>query len=411
MYEKQLKKFQVFTPRNIIDNMLDMLNYRGSFILDKSFLENSFGNGEILIKAIKRYIYIGNENKISKEKISENLEKLFWGYEIDENLYDEAISSLDELLIINDLPNVNWNLYNEDYLRDDTGRSFDFIVGNPPYIKYQELEVPTRKFLKESFDSCKKGKYDYCYPFIEKSIDSLSSTGWLVYLVPSSIFKNVFAEKLREIMKDSLAEIIDYSGSKLFPKATTASTIILFKKGIESNYVKYVDDQGTMLIEKKSLNTKKWVFKELHNINSGDRKFGDYFRVQNGIATLKNSVFIHKYSEMNDFIILEGGEVIEKMSTLNAYSAKSVSSKRPEKIIFPYKLYNNLTEHFTEDEFKTKYPLTYQYLLSKKELLGRRKSDKSAQWFEFGRSQGLANVLKNKLLMSSVLTKNITLTA
>ena len=65
---------------------------------------------------------------------------------------------------------VNWQILSDDYLRYNLKMRFDFIVGNPPYITYQELNTMDRSFLKNNFTSCKKGKFDYCYAFIEKSL-------------------------------------------------------------------------------------------------------------------------------------------------------------------------------------------------------------------------------------------------
>lgn len=57
---------------------------------------------------------------------------------------------------------------NEDYLKWEPDRKFDFIVGNPPYITYQELDEENRSYVRNNFITCEKGKFDYCYAFIEK---------------------------------------------------------------------------------------------------------------------------------------------------------------------------------------------------------------------------------------------------
>ncbi|WP_454386828.1 Eco57I restriction-modification methylase domain-containing protein [Streptococcus sp. Marseille-Q8145] len=51
---------------------------------------------------------------------------------------------------------VNWQIISDDYLRYNLKMRFDFIVGNPPYITYQELNNMDRSFLKNNFTSCKK---------------------------------------------------------------------------------------------------------------------------------------------------------------------------------------------------------------------------------------------------------------
>ncbi|WP_390890291.1 Eco57I restriction-modification methylase domain-containing protein [Dolosigranulum pigrum] len=33
---------------------------------------------------------------------------------------------------------------------------FDYIVGNPPYISYANIDTKNREFIRKNFDSCKK---------------------------------------------------------------------------------------------------------------------------------------------------------------------------------------------------------------------------------------------------------------
>lgn len=68
---------------------------------------------------------------------------------------------------------------------------------------YQNISLYERNFIREKFISCYKGKFDYCYPFIEKSMSELKSdSGAMSYLIPTSIFKNVYAEELRNLLKE-----------------------------------------------------------------------------------------------------------------------------------------------------------------------------------------------------------------
>lgn len=45
--------------------------------------------------------------------------------------------------------------------------------------------------------------------------------------------------------------------------------------------------------------------------------------------------------------------------------------------------------------------------MSKKEKLDKRDADKSAQWYEYGRSQALLHINQNKILLSTVITGNV----
>ena len=108
---------------------------------------------------------------------------------------------MDEVLKKNNINKVEWKVYNFDYLRWNEAIQFQFIIGNPPYITYSELKKDEQKYVKETFETCVKGKFDYCYAFIEKGIKSLAQDGKMAYLIPSSIFKTVFGFNLRNYMK------------------------------------------------------------------------------------------------------------------------------------------------------------------------------------------------------------------
>ena len=223
------KKCQVFTPKDYVKKLLDSVGYINN-LYGKKILENSCGNGNILIEIVQRYINDSRALNKSNVEIEDGLEKDIFGIEIDYEQYTECINNLNELLNKNGLNLINWNITNKDYLKWDIEKKFDFIVGNPPYINYTEIKKDELLYLKTNFKSCKKGKFDYCYAFIEKSITNLSENGKMSYLIPSSIFKTVFGFNLRELIKPFTKKIIDYSLKKIFNKALIKSAIIILDK-------------------------------------------------------------------------------------------------------------------------------------------------------------------------------------
>lgn len=249
-----MEKFQVFTPEKYVHFMLDKVEYDGKNILKKYFLENSVGEGNILCVAIKRYIEVAFKHRYSISSIKSDLEKYFVAFEIDPQLKENCLRNLDNIALEYGIQEVNWQILSDDYLRYNLKMRFDFIVGNPPYITYQELNFLDRKFLKNNFISCKKGKFDYCYAFIEKSLlDLKKTTGKMCYLIPNSIFKNVFAENLREIFKKNILQLIDYRHTHIFGKILTSSAIIVIDSSRISNYLEYIDSDfnKSFLIKKK----------------------------------------------------------------------------------------------------------------------------------------------------------------
>ena len=398
------KKCQVFTPKNYVKELLNSIGYRES-IIKKTILENSCGDGNILAEIVKRYIYDAKQNNYSLSEIKKGLEKNIYGFEIDEEQYLRCISKLNRIVKNNGIPTVEWRIFNEDYLRSNIGIKFDYIVGNPPYITYSDLPHEERKFIKENYETCKQGKFDYCYAFIEHSLKALSFNGKMSYLIPSSIFKTVFGNKLRDFMLRSIVQIKDYSKQRIFNDALVKSAIIVFENSNSSQKVSYIDMSDKHKESfKKDLMKEKWIFS--HEFNKGNRRFGDFFKVSHVIATLLNEAFV-----LDEQIEVEGdkfyklGDVkLEKELIMPTATPKSMQYGKSEKIIFPYRYRDEELIRITEKELKTLFPGVYSYLLQYKDRLLRRKADKSSNWFEYGRSQALSSIVCDKLLVSTIIT-------
>ncbi|MFZ7334563.1 DNA methyltransferase, partial [Streptococcus pluranimalium] len=78
-----MKKFQVFTPIQYVDMMLDEAGYFGEDILKKNFLENSVGDGNILLQAVKRYVSEGINSGYDLSVLKSDLENFFVAFEVD----------------------------------------------------------------------------------------------------------------------------------------------------------------------------------------------------------------------------------------------------------------------------------------------------------------------------------------
>lgn len=388
-------KCQIFTPIEYVKFLLNTVNYKEN-LFGKTVLENSCGEGNILLEIVERYIKDCMNCNFSIEKIKEGLENDIYGYEIDSEILKTCIKKLDELTRKYNIINVNWNIKNEDFLTSNIELKFSYIIGNPPYIKYKSIESDTRIYLKENFQSCKKGKFDYCYPFIEKSIELLKDKGKLSYLIPNSIFKNVFGSKLRDIMKKNIIKIYDYKSKRIFQDALTTSAIIVFDKSDNKDSIEYVDvvDEKALTLLKKNMN-EKWFFS--YEIEQSEQKiFSDYFTASISIATLYNKAFV-----------VENVDGLEGEIVRPAASPKYIVKNKKEYIIFPYYYKGNILQRYEEEEFKVKFPLAYNHLEKYKDKLDLRKVDKKAYWHEYGRSQALKNINQEKLILSTVVTDSI----
>lgn len=402
------KKCQVFTPENYVRELLDSVGYTQQ-LYGKKILENSCGDGNILVAVVQRYIDDGIKSGLSETEIKKGLSRDIYGVEIDPEQYGKCLETLNKIVQKYNIGRVEWNIYNTDYLRWDDTSDFQYIVGNPPYITYSELKKDEQKYVKETFETCEKGKFDYCYAFIEKSIKSLAQDGKMAYLIPSSIFKTVFGEKLRNYVKPYLKEIRDYTQEKMFDDALVKSAIMILDMENKDTVFEYYNmgNKEQRTISKFELK-EKWYFTT--NASMGTDRFGDYFQVAHVVATLLNEAYVLKKENYQyvDGIYLCNGRKIEKEVVRETATPRTKRYNKEERIIFPYNYKNGNLIRYTEDEFRDKFPGANSYLNDFREKLDERESDKSALWFEYGRSQALAGLDKKKLLISTVITDKVT---
>ena len=400
-------KCQIFTPADYVKELLDIIEYNED-IFSETVLENSCGDGNILLEVVDRYIKNGMNLGKSIEEISRGLSENIYGFEIDSVQYNKCISKLNALIVSYGLPKVKWNIYNKDFLQCNLNIKFDYVIGNPPYITYKEIPDIERQFIRTNFVSCKKGKFDYCYAFIEKSVNLLSETGKMSYLVPSSIFKTVFGNQLRLIIKDYVSCIKDYKDNNIFDNAIIKSSILVLDRAKETKFLSYISaNRDDIRVINKTRLGDKWIFTNL--INCGDSRFGDYFKVSHVVATLLNKAFVINLDNCKDEreYYQIGEHIIEKEIVKDTATPKSKRYCRNEKIIFPYSYKNGKIKHLDEFELKNFFPGAFRYLKSFYSELIKRKSDKKVAWFEYGRTQALGNLNQNKLLISTVITDEI----
>lgn len=399
--------YQISTPAEYVSKLLDAAGYK-TMLYGKRILENSCGDGSVLCEIVERYIKDAISNCYSNNEIVLGLEKDIVAYEIDLEKVSDCKKRLNDICRRYKINGIRWSIYTKDYLKEDAGL-FDYIVGNPPYITYHDMTIEQRRWLNLQFKSCKCGRFDYYYAFIEKSLKSLNNTGVLAYLVPFSILRNRFAENIRNQLLPILTDIFDYSGISVFKDVISSSAIIVCDKAVSDNVVRYhrALEKSESVVEKKNLK-EKWFFTKS---NDGNKRFGDYYDVRNSIATLCNKAFLlSQYTEDDQYIYL-GKKKIEKDITQKAVSAKSERNVHNNGlIIFPYKIIDgNLCRFDSEKEFKKTYPFAYKYLLGFKEELLKRTANEGVRWFEYGRTQALNHILGKKIIMSMVITRKVNL--
>lgn len=237
--------------------------------------------------------------------------------------------------------------------KTDWEKQFDVVIGNPPFVRIHNIPEKVKTQIKD-FSFC-FGMYDLYYAFYEYGLKMLKPGGKLLYISPNSFTKNTSGKYMREYIKNNhlLRYFEDFSAEQKFEGYSTYTCITLLST--EGKEIAIPWDKPR---EKVGLS---------------------YSSIQNGLATLADKIFIQ-----DSFPNLEK-ECIRPII--------KASTGEIKECIFPPK---------TEEELM-KYPNTYAYLLSHKKALESRSITGSTKWFQYGRSQGLANINNEKLVISTTM--------
>ncbi len=417
---------QVYTPEWIVEEILDLVGYKGDIILDRKVIDPACGDGAFLKAVVRKVIDRAVANKKSVEEIKQILENNIYGIEIDKEEYFKCLENLNDVVRdkLNIELDISWNVYNENSLlkyKDFVGM-FDFVVGNPPYIRIHNLDKETRRLLKKEF-LFSQGTIDIYVSFFELGFKLLNETGTLGYITPNSYLHNSSYVNFRRYLRSRKAVkfIIDFKSNKIFKNFSTytAITVVNFSrrreffvykeliggKIKEVNKIKYID-----------LNDKDWSFankvdmefiKDLYK--NRNKKVSDLFDVQYGFATLRDKIFIGRIEKEKGDLVLFNNYWIERKLLHKVVKGSTYKGDVSEVkyIIFPYKRVGNRYVVIPEQELKILYPNTYNYLLENKEELLKRDIEKKALWYEFGRSQGIQTCHKEKIVVSTLMKNEV----
>lgn len=397
---------KVYTPDSCVSILLNEVGYTTN-LYGKKVLENSCGSGNILRRIVDRYITDTKAQGLSNEQIKHGLERDITGIEIDPVAFKKCKRRLSYVARKHGIAGVKWNLLAQDAL-SHTASNYSYVIGNPPYITYHDLSTEAREQLRSTYSSCQKGRFDYCYAFIERSLNNLQQRGKLAYVLPNSILKNVWAKDLRTLLQPHVHTIIDLKNQKVFEDVTLSPIILILEKGTTSQSItfKCEDEKTTLTIPRAQLQADSWSFGNY--ITHRQYRFGDYFSVSNSIATLLNEAFlIESYTNLNELYIETQNSRIERNILRPAISIKSSKRQQHPYIIFPYTFVDGQLRHYSENEFNRLFPGAHRHLFAYRAQLDKRAVDKNAKWFEYGRSQAISHLNSEKLVISNVISGKI----
>ncbi len=125
-----------------------------------------------------------------------------------------------------------------DFFAYPEGERFDTIIGNPPYVRFQDIPEATRKRLAcGQFD----GRSNLYLFFIEKCLRHLAPGGELIFITPRDFLKATSAVKLNRLLyaQGSITDAIELGDARVFADAVPNCLIWRFEKGCVERTMRY----------------------------------------------------------------------------------------------------------------------------------------------------------------------------
>ena len=219
----------IFTRRVVVDFILDLIGYTADIDLhETSLLEPSFGDGDFLLPAIERLLAARLRAQQSGAQIG-SIDHCIQAVELHADSYmltrDKVVALLTRSHFSSDeaqrIAQV-W-LVQGDYLLADLQSEFDFIVGNPPYVRQELIPGPLLEEYRRRYTTL-YDRADLYVPFIERSLHLLKDRGQLSFICSDRWMKNKYGGPLRDLVSQQfhLGAYIDMVDADAFHSEVSA---------------------------------------------------------------------------------------------------------------------------------------------------------------------------------------------
>jgi SAM-dependent methyltransferase len=366
----------VFTSPEVVSFMLDLVGYTADRDLSKtSILEPSCGEGEFVVEITRR---LWESSQRFGFDLSTAFQSNVFAFDIDESKIASCHSRIAKLGL--SLP-LEGNIRQADFLT--TGiQSFDVVVGNPPYIRYEQIPAELLSSYKQQFHTFHY-RADLYILFFEKTLMHLNPGGRHCFICSNRWLKNEYGKKLRgwiaqsfrlesivslEKATDAFQEdVLAYPAITLISNARPGSSFSFSELTSISQLGK---DTGRSL-PAPVLADWSSVFNRVQSDDTLVTIEEMGFMVGIGVATGADSIFIAK----------DLPSMVEKELLLPALNARDMSGNRlqwsGQYLLNPYKPNGELIN--LED-----YPQAAAYLISHREALQKRHVAKKnpGKWYK-----------------------------
>jgi len=269
------------TPNDIINYMLDLIGYRGEQILGKTITDPACGTGTFVAQIVDRLIDAVPEEErqtVIHRFIDEGYVKAYDTKP--SNVFVTKIiivailakrgclSDIDDVVkLINNLP-----VYCRDYLT--VHEKTDYVVGNPPYIRLQNLTNENREYIKKNFASA-TGRFDIYTCFLENGNKNLSSRGKLCLITSNKFLTANYGVGIRKYLSETgcVRKIVDLFDTKFFGAAVLPAITVCENTEDMNSRVEYVGVKTTDKDSELSCDNTRELFAFIENNMTSNKSY------------------------------------------------------------------------------------------------------------------------------------------
>lgn len=234
---------EVFTRRWVVELILDLVGYTSDCDLGRQVLvEPSCGTGAFLVPAAERLI----ESAATHGHDLRTLAPAIRAFDLLEANAQRARKAVAQLMIEHGLDvdeaesmAVEWVTTGDFLLHRHESSTADFVVGNPPYIRLENVPRHTMDAYRRICPTM-RGRADIYVGFIERGLDLLKPAGALSFICADRWMRNQYGADLREFVSANYAvdTVIAMHDVDAFEDDVSAyPAIVVLRSGPQGNAV------------------------------------------------------------------------------------------------------------------------------------------------------------------------------
>ncbi len=197
----------VYTKRWVVELLLDLAGYASSSnLVDAVAVEPSAGEGAFLALMIERLV--DSCQRLGRPIL--DCRKSLIAYELDEVSAERATTLAVEVLVMRGInASTAESLAHSwvragDYLFDSMSVEADFVIGNPPYVRLEEIPEETALLYREAYPTM-YGRADLYVAFFESALRQLKHGGACAFICADRWMRNQYGAELRELITSDFA--------------------------------------------------------------------------------------------------------------------------------------------------------------------------------------------------------------